>query len=166
VTCEVTQWLAWGSNCRSKVGYFGKTFMHFLVLSVQNAGLLPWNRPWPFLCCSLLHFLLYVIYGIPLVWLHATRRRIAVIGNYCLKLNHKLMFWMLMWRRTEKISRFDYTGWFKKVDTISYVYISWTAVQRAFRLRFNIQPVVFENLGPFLSNAMWIIHIPCIVQEI
>jgi len=29
-----------------------------------------------------------------------------------------------------------------------------TAVQRAFRLRFNIQPVVFENLGPSLSNVM------------
>ena len=29
-----------------------------------------------------------------------------------------------------------------------------TAVQRAFRLRFNIQPVVFENLGPPLSNVM------------
>ena len=103
-----------------------------------------------------------------------------------------------------------------------------TAVQRAFRLRFNIQPptrkniccwnhqfeqigcmckgkkssgrprvseenvrrgcrvaillstdaaarlcartsalaVVFENLGPPLSNVMYIIHIPCIVQEI
>ena len=41
-----------------------------------------------------------------------------------------------------------------------------TAVQRAFRLRFNIQPVVFENLGPPLSDVMYIIHIPCIVQEI
>jgi len=29
-----------------------------------------------------------------------------------------------------------------------------TAVQRAFLLRFNIQPVVFENLGPPLSNVM------------
>ena len=29
-----------------------------------------------------------------------------------------------------------------------------TAVQRAFRLRFNIQLVVFENLGPPLSNVM------------
>ena len=29
-----------------------------------------------------------------------------------------------------------------------------TAVQRAFRLRFNIHPVVFENLGPPLSNVM------------
>jgi len=29
-----------------------------------------------------------------------------------------------------------------------------TAVQRAFRLRFNIQPVVLENLGPPLSNVM------------
>jgi hypothetical protein len=28
------------------------------------------------------------------------------------------------------------------------------AVQRAFHLRFNIQPVVFENLGPLLSNVM------------
>ena len=38
-----------------------------------------------------------------------------------------------------------------------------TAVQRAFRLRFNIQPVVFENLGPPISNVMSIIHILCIV---
>ena len=29
-----------------------------------------------------------------------------------------------------------------------------TAVQLAFRLRFDIQPVVFENLGPPLSNVM------------
>jgi len=29
-----------------------------------------------------------------------------------------------------------------------------TAVQRAFLLRFNIQPVVFENLRPPLSNVM------------
>jgi len=29
-----------------------------------------------------------------------------------------------------------------------------TAVQRAFRLRFNIQHVVFGNLGPPLSNVM------------
>jgi hypothetical protein len=29
-----------------------------------------------------------------------------------------------------------------------------TVVQRAFLLRFNIQPVVFENLGPPLSNVM------------
>jgi len=29
-----------------------------------------------------------------------------------------------------------------------------SVVQRAFRLRFNIQPVVFENLGPPLSNVM------------
>jgi hypothetical protein len=28
-----------------------------------------------------------------------------------------------------------------------------TAVQRAFRLRFNILAVVFENLGPPLSNV-------------
>jgi len=28
-----------------------------------------------------------------------------------------------------------------------------TAVQRAFHLRFNIQPVVFENLRPPLSNV-------------
>ena len=51
-----------------------------------------------------------------------------------------------------------------------------TAVQRAFRLRFNLQPPTRkikcsssfeeENLGPSLSNVMQIIHIPCIVQEI
>ena len=29
-----------------------------------------------------------------------------------------------------------------------------TAVQHAFLLRFNIQPVVFENLGPPVSNVM------------
>jgi len=29
-----------------------------------------------------------------------------------------------------------------------------TAVQRVFLLRFNIQPVVFENLGPPLLNVM------------
>jgi hypothetical protein len=29
-----------------------------------------------------------------------------------------------------------------------------TAVQRAFLLRFNIQPVIFENLVPPLSNVM------------
>ena len=41
-----------------------------------------------------------------------------------------------------------------------------TAVQRAFLLRFNIQSVVFEYLGPPLSNVLQIIHIPCIIQEI
>jgi hypothetical protein len=30
-----------------------------------------------------------------------------------------------------------------------------TAVQRAFPLRFNILTVVFENLGPPLSNGMY-----------
>jgi hypothetical protein len=29
----------------------------------------------------------------------------AVIGNYDLKLNHKLMFWDVIWRRADKISR-------------------------------------------------------------
>jgi len=55
----------------------------------------------------MLRFLLYVIYGVQLVWLQATRRRIAIVENYDLKLNHKLMFWDVMWRRTDKISRID-----------------------------------------------------------
>jgi hypothetical protein len=41
-----------------------------------------------------------------------------------------------------------------------------TAVQRAFPLRLNILAVVFENVGPPLSNVKYIVHIPCIVQEI
>jgi hypothetical protein len=41
------------------------------------------------------------------MWLHATRRRIAVIENYDLKLNHKLMSWDVMWCRNDKISRID-----------------------------------------------------------
>jgi hypothetical protein len=41
------------------------------------------------------------------VWLHATRRRIAAIERYDLKLTHRLMFWDVMWGMTDKISRID-----------------------------------------------------------
>ena len=36
------------------------------------------------------------------MWLHATRRRIVIIENYDLKLNHTVT-----WRRTDKVSRID-----------------------------------------------------------
>jgi hypothetical protein len=41
------------------------------------------------------------------VWLPATRRRIAVVENYDLKLSHKLMFCDVMWPRRDKMFRID-----------------------------------------------------------
>ena len=91
------------SNCGSKIGYFGNIFVISFVPSVEMQGYYL-ETATVFLCPSFLHFLLYIIYDVRLVWLNAARRRI-VIGNYDLKVNDKLMWdvmrhrWVVGYRR-------------------------------------------------------------------
>ena len=61
--------------------------MTFLVPSVKMREYYVETGHDLFFCCSLLHFLLYVIYGVQMVWLNATRRPVAVNENYDLEVN-------------------------------------------------------------------------------
>ena len=62
----------------------------------------------------------------------------------CTKMSARL--WLLVTETCSKIYIIEYTAWFKKMDSISYVYISWT-IYGMWMIY-----ITFEREGPKFSN--------------